>query len=94
VIEHTGSKESDEGLKKLLSRIEIYETIKQTGKEQRNEKENRPFWHTILHEEKREVNNEYNVGKVELEYTFRQQVGITIDTGENEKYGNSSEHLN
>jgi hypothetical protein len=94
VIEHTGSKESNEGLEKLLCGIEIDETIKQTGKEERNEKENRPFWHAILHKEEWEVNDENYVGKVELKYTFRQQVGITIDTGENEKYGNSSEHLN
>ena len=94
MVKHAGREEPNESFKELLRRIEIYEAIKQTWEEERNEKENRPFWHTKLHEEKREVNDEYNVGKVELEYTLRQQIWISIETGEDEKYGNSSEHLN
>jgi hypothetical protein len=74
MVKHAGREEPNESFKELLRRIEIYEAIKQTGEEERNEKENRPFWHTELHEEKREVNDEYNVGKVELEYTLRQQI--------------------
>jgi hypothetical protein len=74
MVKHAGREEPNESFKELLRRIEIYEAIKQTGEEERNENENRPFWHTKLHEEKREVNDEYNVGKVELEYTLRQQI--------------------
>jgi hypothetical protein len=74
MVKHAGREEPNESFKELLRRIEIDEAIKQTGEEERNEKENRPFWHTILHKEEWKVNDEYNVGNVKLEYTLRQQI--------------------
>ena len=93
MIEETGSKKPDESLEELLKVIVARQAINDAGKKQRHEYKHRPFWDTEFGEEKRHVQNENQVGQVELKRHFEKHVRERIQTGENEKYGKLPEHV-
>ena len=74
MIEETGSEESDESLEELLKVIVARQTIDNSGKKQRQEYKHRPFRDTEFGEEKRHVQNENQVGQVELKRYFEKHV--------------------
>lgn len=90
MIKETRRKESDKNLEELIELVIPCEAINDTTEKYRNKYEYGPLRYTELHEEEWKVQEENEIGQIELKRYFEEYIGVRIETCENEKYGNVS----
>ena len=93
MVEHRRGEETNEDFKKLLRRIFSRQTIEYATEKKRHKQENRPFRYPEFREEKREVNEEDEVGEIKLKGVLKEDVGECIETREDEENGEILKHV-